>query len=131
MALLNTGAEINGIPKKDMKDAKLAMRQRQKLKLILHTKYSQLLLRLCDDVDVVIGCLKTRYAIFVIEAEDHNLVLEQPFLNAIKFSQDYKQNGVSGSITYPWTQELTLFQILLPHNPVNCIENHIFLYALN
>lgn len=83
-----------------MENAKLVMKQRQKLKLILHIKYSQLFLGLYDDVDVAISGLKTRYAIFMIEAEDHNLVLEQPFLNTIKFKQDYKPNRVSGSFTH-------------------------------
>lgn len=86
MAHFDIGAEINVITRKVMKDTELAMRQKPKLELILHTKYSLPFLNLCEDIKVAISGLKTRHLIFVIKVENHDLVLEQPFLNAIKFS---------------------------------------------
>lgn len=86
--------------KKVINNTGLAIKERLKLELVLYTKHSQLFLDLCKDVKIAIGGLKTRHSIYVIEVEDHDLVLEQPFLNAVKFSQYYKQNKILGSITH-------------------------------
>lgn len=57
-------------------------------------------LDLCEDVEVAIGGLKTRHPIFVIEAGDYDFVLSQPFLKSVKFSQEYKLDGIFGTITH-------------------------------
>ena len=86
MALLDTGAEINVMTRELMEEANLAMRKGPKLELILHMSHNQPFLRLCEDVEVAIEGLKTRHPIFVVKAEDHDLVLGQLFLNSMKFS---------------------------------------------
>ena len=130
-ALLDTGAEINVMTREVMEDAGLAMRQGPKLELVSHTGHSRPFLGLCEDVEVAIGGLKTRHPIFVVEAGDHDLVLGQPFLNTVKFSQDYKPDGVFGSIIHPQTQESAIFRTLSPQDPANRTENHIFPQSLN
>lgn len=97
----------------------------------MHTNYSRFFLGLCEDVEVAIGGLKIRHPIFVVEIEDHNLVLGQPFLNAVKFGQDYKSDRVFGAIIYPQTQKLVIFCTLSPQDPTNCKESHIFPQFLN
>lgn len=51
------------------------MRQEPKLELVSHTKYSQSFLSLCEDVEIAIEGPKTRPPIFMVEIEDHDLVL--------------------------------------------------------
>lgn len=58
-----------------MENARLTMRQRSKLELVLYIGQSRLFLGLCENVEVVIDSLKIRYTIFVIETGDHDLVL--------------------------------------------------------
>lgn len=106
-ALQNTGAEINVMTKEVMEDAGLAMRQGPKLELVSHTGHSRPFL----------GGLKIRHPVFVIEHRDHDLVLGQPFLNAVKFCQDYKSDGVFGTITHPQTIDSAVFRTLLPKDP--------------
>lgn len=77
MTLLDTRVEMNIMTRELMEDATLAMRQGSKLDLISNTGQSCFFLGLCEDVEVVIGGLKTRYPIFVIETRDHDLVLGQ------------------------------------------------------
>ena len=76
-ALLDTGAEINVMTREVMEDAGLAMRRGPKLELVSHTGHSRHFFGLCEDVEVAIGELKTRHPIFVVEHEDHDLVLGQ------------------------------------------------------
>lgn len=75
---------------------------------------------------MAVGGLKTRHPIFVVEHGDHDLVLGQPFLNAVKFSQDYKPEGVFGTITHPQTKQLAVFRTLSSKDPANRTENQIF-----
>ena len=96
----NTGAEINVMTREVMENAGLAMRRSPKLELVSHTIHSCSFLGLCEDVEVAIRRLKTRHPIFVIEHGDHDLVLGQPFLNLVKFSQEYKPDGIFGTITH-------------------------------
>ncbi len=84
--LFDTGTEINVMIRKLMENANLAIKKGSKLKLVSHTDHNRPFLRLCEDVEVAIGGLKTRHPIFVVEAGDHDLVLSQPFLNSMKFS---------------------------------------------
>ena len=126
IVLLDTGAKINVMTRKLMEDANLAMRQGLKLELVSHTDHSWPFLSLCEDVEVVIGELKTRYPIFIVEARDHDLVLSQPFLNSVKFSQEYKSDRIFGTITYSHTYQTAIFRTLAPQNPANQRENQIF-----
>lgn len=59
-----------------------------------HIGHNHLFLGFCKDVGIIIEGLKIKYSIFVIEQKDHDLVLSQPFLNLIKFSQEYKLYGI-------------------------------------
>ena len=36
----------------------------------------------------------------MVEIEDYDLVLGQLFLNSVKFSQEYKSDGIFGTITH-------------------------------
>ena len=125
-ALLDTGAEIYVMTREVMGDAGLAMRKGPKIELVSHTGHSQLFLGFCKDVEVAIGGLKTRHPIFVVEYGDYDLVLGQPFLNTLKFRQEYKPEGVFGTITHPQTLESAVFRTLLPQDPANRTENQIF-----
>ena len=131
LALLDTGAEINVMTKEIMEDAGLAMRRGPRLELVSHTGHSQPFLDLCEDVEVAVGGLKTRHPIFVVETGDHDLILGQPFFNTVKFRQEYKPDGVFGTIIYPQTQESAVFQTLSPRNLANRTETHIFPQSLN
>ena len=130
-ALLDTGAEINVMTREVMEDAGLAMQRGLKLELVSHTGHSRLFLGLCEDVEVSIGGLKTRYPIFVVETGDHDLVLGQPFLNFVKFSQEYKSEGIFGTITRPYTQQLAIFRTLALQDLANPTEHQIFTQSLN
>ena len=125
-ALLDTGAEINVMTREVMEDAGLAMRKGLKFELVSHTGHSQPFLGLCKDVEVVIGGLKTRHSIFMMEYGDHDLVLEQPFLNTLKFWQEYKPEGIFGIITHLQTLESAMFQTSSPQDPANWTKNQIF-----
>ena len=130
-ALLDTGAEINVMTRELMKDANLAIRRGPKLELISDTGHSRSFFGLYEDVEIAIEGLKTRHPIFVVEAGDHDLVLGQPFLNSVKFSEEYKPDGIFGTITNPYTHQTAVFRTLAPQDPANQRENQIFLQSLN
>lgn len=108
-APLNTGAEINVVTKEVIKDAGLTIKKSPKLELVSHIRHSCPFLGLCKDVEITIGGLQTKHPIFVIEHGDHDLVLGQPFLNIVKFQQEYKPEGVFGTITHPQSLESAIF----------------------
>lgn len=128
---LDTGAEINIITREIMEDTGLPMQCGAKLESIFHRSHNCSFLGLCNDVKVVIEGFKTRYPIFVIEIEDYNLVLEQLFLNLVKFSQEYKADRTFGTITQLYFHQSVVFQTLTNYNPANRIENRIFSQSLN
>lgn len=105
IVFLDTGAEINVMTREVMENAGLAMREGPRLELVSHTGYSRPSLGLFEDVEIAIGGLKTRHPFFVVEHGDYDLVLGQPFLNTVKFHQDYKPEGVFGTIMHPRTME--------------------------
>lgn len=117
--LLDTGAEINVMTREVMEDKGLAIQRGPKLELVFHTSHSRLFLGLCKDVEVVIGRLKTKHPIFVVKTRDHDLVLGQPFLNSVKFSQEYKPDGIFGTITHPYTHQSAIFRTLAPYDSAN------------
>ena len=96
-------AEINIMIRELMKDANLAMRRGPKLELVSYIGHSHLFFGLFEDVKVVIGGLKTRNPIFVVKAEDHDLMLGQTFLNFVRFSQKYKPDGIYSTIIHLYT----------------------------
>lgn len=108
-ALFDTGAEINIMTKKIMEDAGLAMEQGPTLELVSLTDHSWLFPGFCEDIEVVVKGLKIKHLIFVVKYRDNNLVFRQPFLNAIKFYQDYKPKNVFCTITLSQTKELAVF----------------------
>lgn len=125
-AFFITSAKINVMTKGVMENAELAIKEGPKLELVLHTGHNRPFLGLCKDIKVAISGLKIRHPIFMIETRDYNLVLEQLFLNAIKFSQNCKQDGVFSSIIRSQTQKSAIFYTLSPQDPANCTESHIF-----
>ena len=129
--LLDTGVEINIMTREVIEDAGLAMWYSLKLELVSYTVHSRPFLGFCEDFEVVIGGLKTSNPIFVVEHGDHDLVLDQPFLNSVKFSQEYKSDGIFGTITHLKIQQSTVFRILSPQDSANQTENQIFSYSLN
>lgn len=102
-----------------MDNVRLVMWHGKKLKLLSHNSYSYSFLDWCEDVEVAIEKLKIKYPIFIIEYEDHNLVLGQLFLNLIKFNQKYKLDRIFSIITHLQTQQATVFQTLVPQNSLN------------
>lgn len=107
--LLEKGIKINIITHKTMKDAGLAIWRGPKLELVFYIGYSRFFLGLWEDVEIVIERLKIRHPIFIIEHGDYELVLGQTFLNLVKFSEKYKPDGIFGTITHPYTQQLAVF----------------------
>lgn len=100
MALFDISVEIIIMIKKVIKNAVLAMKQRPKLELVLHTSYNRLFQSLCKDVSITINGLKIRHRIFIMEIGVYYLVLKQPFFHVVQFSQDYKLNVVFEFITH-------------------------------
>lgn len=72
--------------RKIMEDIDLAMQCSLKLDLVSYTGYNYFFLGFCKNVKIVIKGLKTRHLISVFEQRDHDLVLDQFFLNLVKFS---------------------------------------------
>lgn len=64
--ILDTSAEINIITQEVSEDIGLAMQGSPKLELLSHTVHSRLFLGLYEDIEFVIGGLKTRHPIFVV-----------------------------------------------------------------
>lgn len=83
-----------------MEDTNLVMRCGLKFELVSHISHNHPFLSFCEDVEVVIGGQKTKHPIFIVEHGDHDLVLGQPFLNLVKFSQQYKSDGIFGTIMH-------------------------------
>ena len=95
------------------------MRRGPKLELVSHTGHRRHFLGFCKDIEVTIQGLKTRHPIFIVEYRDHDLVLGQPFLNLVKFSQEYKPDGIFDIIMHPQTQQSAIFRTLATQNPAN------------
>ncbi len=126
LALLDTGAEINVMTKALMEEASLVMRSGPRLKLISYTGHFRPFLGLSEDVEVAIGGLKTRHPIFVLENAENDLVLGQPFLNNVKFTQEYEADGVFGTITNESESQSAVFRTLAANDPPNRTESDIF-----
>ena len=103
-ALLDTAAKINVMNRKVIEDIGLAIRCGSKLGCVSHTSHNHSFFELYEDMEVAIRGLKTRHLIFVVEYRDQDLVFGQSFLNSVKFSQEYKPNGIFHTITHPQTQ---------------------------
>ena len=129
--LLDTGVEINFMTRQVMEDEGFALRLGPKLELISHTGHSCPFLGLCKDVKVAIRGLRTKQPIFVVENRDHDLVLGQPFLNSVKFSQEYKPDGIFSTITHIYSQQSAIFRTLAPQDSANRTKNQIFSQSLN
>ena len=93
---------MNVIIRNLIENINLALRQRLKLELVLHMRYSCFFFGLCNDIEVAIEELKIRHPIFVFEARDYDLVLGQLFLNSIKFIQKYKLDEIFNTIMHPY-----------------------------
>lgn len=98
--VLDIGVEINVMIEKAIEDTNLAMRQKLKLDLISYTSQSWSFLRLYKDMEIAIRKLKTRHQTFIVKAKYYNHVLDQPFLNFIKFSKEYKSDDIFDTIIY-------------------------------
>ncbi len=109
-----------------MEEAGLAIRSGPRLELISHTGHFRSFLGLFEDVEVAIGGLKTRHPIFVVEKTEHDLVLGQPFLNNVKFTQEYQADGVFGTITNESESQSAVFRTLAANDPSNRTESDIF-----
>ena len=130
-ASLDTGADIKIITREVIEDVGLTIWRGLKLEMICHTSHSALFLGSSEVVEVAIGVLKTRLPIFVVENGDHDLVLVQPFLNLVKFSQENKPDGTFSTITHPQTYQSAVFQFLARQDPANRTENQILFQSLN
>lgn len=64
----------------------LAMQQGLKLELVSYTDHISPIFGLCEDIKINIEGLKSKYSNFVVEYEDHDLILGQLFLNSVNFS---------------------------------------------
>lgn len=84
--LLDTDIKINFITGKVIENAGLAILHSLKLELMSYTSYSYSFFGLYENIEIVIKELKIRHPIFVFKQEDHNQVLDQLFLNSVKFS---------------------------------------------
>lgn len=69
-----------------MKDVGLAMQRSLKLELISYIGYNFFFLGFCKNIEVVIGELKIKHLIFDVEIRNYDLMLEQSFLNLVRFS---------------------------------------------
>lgn len=86
-AFVDIRVEINVKTREVIEDTRLTIKNVPRLELIFHIFHSQPCLGLCEDVEITISRLKTRHHIFVLEAEDYDLVLGHLFLNTLKFWQ--------------------------------------------
>lgn len=109
LAYLNTDMKINVMTRKIMKDAVLALRYSPKIELISHTDHNDFFLGFYEDIEVFIGGLKMRHSIFIVEHKDYDLVLDQPFLNFVKFSQKSKPDDIFSTITHFRTYQSAVF----------------------
>ena len=114
-----------------MEKVNLAMRKKLKLELVSYTGHSRPFLRLCEDIKVAIEGQKIMHLLFVVKVGDHELILGQLFLNFVKFSQEFKSDGIFGTITYLYTYQIAVFRTLTPQDLANQRENQIFPQSLN
>lgn len=82
-------------------------------------------------MEVAIGKIKIKHPIFMVKAENNNLVLSQLFLNSVKFNQEYKPNRIFYIIIYLYTYQMAIFYIFALQDPANRRENQIFPQFLN
>ncbi len=125
-SLLDARAEINVMTKSVMDGSGLCIRTDPQLKLVSYTRHSRIFLGLCEDVKVAIGSLKTRYPIFVVGKADHELVLGQPSLNLIKFTQEYQADGIFGTISNLSGTQSAVLCTLAGGDPSNRTRRNIF-----
>lgn len=83
-----------------IEDIGLAIQRGPKLELGSYTGHNYSFLDLCKDFEVLIGGLKTKNPIFIIEYGNHDLVFGQSFLNLVKFNLKYKPDSIFGTIMY-------------------------------
>lgn len=125
-ALLDASTKMNVMTRKLIKEANLAMRKKLKLEWVSYTSHRRPFLKLYENIEIAIRGLKIRHPIFIVEVEDHKLVLGQSFSNSMKFCQKYKPNEIFGTITHPYMHQTAVFRTLALQDPVNQRENQIF-----
>ena len=62
----------------------------------------------------------------MLENAENDLVLGQPFLNNVKFTQEYQADGVFGTITNESESQSAVFRTLAANDPSNRTESDIF-----
>lgn len=100
IAILDTSIIINIIIKELIEDTDLVIRKRFKLKFNPYIDHSWHFLRLYKDDEVVIRGLKTRQSIIIDKSRDHNLILDQIFLNFVTFCLEYKLDEIFSTIIH-------------------------------
>jgi|SRR6266487_2091508 len=96
--ILNTKAEINVITSKIAKAARLAIYTNSRLTLVSHTSDKRQFDRICKDIEIDIGGIKTYKPIFVITSIDHRLILGQPYIFSSKLTISAEDNGIYTTI---------------------------------
>lgn len=85
--------------------------------------HSQPFFELCKDIEIAIRGHKIRHPIFVIKVGDYDLLLDQPFLNSMKFSQEYKPDKIFDTITYLYIHQIDIFRTLASQDLANQKKN--------
>ncbi len=81
---------------------------------------------ICDDVELNIKELKTRYHIFVIIHADHQLVLDQFFLIDLNTNYDYHFDEIYIVFINFDFNRFVIFKVLDHHDFANRVEKNVF-----
>lgn len=119
ITLLNTDIEINVIIGKLMENANLAIKWGSKLKLVFYISQNCSFLSFCKYIEIAIKGSRIKNPIFIIETDNYNLVLSQPFLNSTKFIKKYKPDKIFVTIIYLYTDQTAVFYTLVSQNQAN------------
>jgi hypothetical protein len=102
------------------------MRFESRFRLISHIEHDMNFDEICDDVELNIEELKTRYFIFVIVHANHQLVFDQFFLIDLSANYDYRSNEIYVVLINSDLNRFVIFKALDRHDFANRTEADVF-----
>ena len=125
-AMLDTRAEINVITSKVAKVARLAICINLRLTLVSHTSNRRQFDRICKDVEIDIGRIKTYKPIFVVTSIDHKLILGQPYIFSSKLTISAKDDSMYTTIPSADKSKTIQIWVIKLEDTRNQVEKDIF-----
>jgi hypothetical protein len=123
---MNFDVEINVMTRQLMNKVNIIMRFDFRLRLIFHIEHDMNFDDVCDDVELNIKKIKTRYHVFVVTHVNHQFVLKQSFLIDFSVNYDYHFDEIYVLLINLDLSRFVIFKILDKNDFANQMKEDVF-----